>query len=251
MGGLGSYKMLKPRDRESVRVSKKSFKALEAAESSEEVDAMVSSAGNSGKGAKRRTKEAAIQLLDLMPEHDGNGSDCAETSESASKQRKRKEIPSPSEEVCDWVTRLLEFVHKNGLDLLAQVCGRYRLAYDGDFRTIAPSMQEQVAHCVLFNPALYKNASGMPVSLRECKGVTNFRQAFLQDPDSVVRHIRISCNLAGEPFSIKLRACSNCGSCFSGRFMDAGAHQRAGGWKEITERITAGKHSWVELKGWR
>mmetsp|Transcript_45620 Transcript_45620/g.111039 ORF Transcript_45620/g.111039 Transcript_45620/m.111039 type:complete len:639 (+) Transcript_45620:243-2159(+) len=203
----------------------------------------------SGKGAKRRTKEAAaLKLLELI---DDEPDDWENDPESNGK-RKRSPQPAAGPQTSEkWVTRVLDYVHRNGLDLLAQVCGRYKLAYDGDFTAIPPAMQEQVAHCILFNPALYKNGAGLPVSLRDCKGVTGFKLAFLQDPDSVVRNIRISCELQGEPFSVDLRACSNCGSCFSGRFMDSGAHQRAGGWKEITERISAGKHSWGELKGWR
>jgi hypothetical protein len=196
--------------------------------------------GSATKNNKNKNRNDAFSSGDLSPAEDSGGEEMAPP-------KKRKETSSPE----DWARRLLQFVQKQGQELMAQVCGRYKLPYDGTILSIPESMQEQVAHCILFNPALYKNSMGLPVSLRDCKGVTNFKLTFLQDSDSVVRNLRISCNLNGELFSVEQRACSNCGSCFSGRFMDAGAHQRAGGWKEITERISAGKHSWSDLKGWR
>lgn len=172
------------------------------------------------------------------------------------KRKKRSSCPpigvsSCVVETCGWASKVVRYVHDNGQELLSQVCGRYKLAYDGVLSSIPETMHEQIAHCLLYNPSLFKNGEGIPVGIRECRGVDNFHIQFLQDADSIVRHIRVSCMLSGEPFLVQLRACSNCGSCFSGRFMDVGAHQRAGGWKEITERISAGKHSWSDLKGWR
>jgi len=52
--------------------------------------------------------------------------------------------------------------------------------------------------------------------------------------------LQVSCRLRGSEFEIECRVCSYCGSCFSGRFMELdSAHQRAGGWKEITDKIHA------------
>ncbi len=110
----------------------------------------------------------------------------------------------------------------------------------------------QVAYNALFNPALPKNSSGdgMPLMLRNVKGVTDFQLRFLQDKEGVFKTTHVYARLSGAPFEIECRSCSYCGSCFSGRFMELDStHQRAGGWKEITEKIHAGNFSWKGLKG--
>jgi hypothetical protein len=110
----------------------------------------------------------------------------------------------------------------------------------------------QVAYNALFNPALPKNSSGdgMPLMLRNVKGVTDFQLSFLQDKEGVFKTTCVYARLSGVPFEIECRSCSYCGSCFSGRFMELDStHQRAGGWKEITEKIHAGNFSWKGLKG--
>jgi hypothetical protein len=111
----------------------------------------------------------------------------------------------------------------------------------------------QVAYNALFNPALPKNSSGdgMPLMVRNVKGVTDFQLSFLQDKEGVFKTTYVYARLSGVPFEIECRSCSYCGSCFSGRFMELDStHQRAGGWKEITEKIHAGNFSWKGLKGW-
>ena len=111
----------------------------------------------------------------------------------------------------------------------------------------------QVAYNALFNPALPKNSSGdgMPLMLRNVKGVTDFQLRFLQDKEGIFKTTYVYARLSGTPFEIECRSCSYCGSCFSGRFMELDStHQRAGGWKEITEKIHAGNFSWKGLQGW-
>jgi len=151
-----------------------------------------------------------------------------------------------------WILRLLRFVHKNGEPLLQLVCSRYKLNYDGSLSSIPKSLHEQVAHSLLFNPALPHQEDNLPHMLLHVNKVTHFEQVWKEDQDGIVRRVRISASLGGEPFSVELRACSNCGSAFSGRFMEAvQSHQRAGGWKEITDKISAGVHSWDSIRGWR
>lgn len=111
----------------------------------------------------------------------------------------------------------------------------------------------QVAYNAIFNPALPKNANGdgLPMMLRNVKGVTDFRLRFLQDKQGIFKTTQVSARLSGVPFEIECRSCSYCGSCFSGRFMELDStHQRAGGWKEITDKIHAGNYSWKGLKGY-
>jgi hypothetical protein len=110
----------------------------------------------------------------------------------------------------------------------------------------------QVAYNAIFNPALPKNASGdgMPLMLRNVKGVSDFQLRFLQDKEGIFKTTYVYARLSGIPFEMECRSCSYCGSCFSGRFMELDStHQRAGGWKEITEKIHAGNFSWKGLKG--
>ena len=111
-----------------------------------------------------------------------------------------------------------------------------------------------MAYNALFNPALPKNArgDGLPMMLRDVKGVSDFRLRFLQDRQGIFKTTHVTARLRGARFEIECRCCSYCGSCFSGRFMELDStHQRAGGWKEITDKIHAGNFSWKGLKGWR
>ena len=110
----------------------------------------------------------------------------------------------------------------------------------------------QVAYNAIFNPALPKSVSGdgLPMMLRNVKGVTDFQLRFLQDKQGIFKTTHVTARLSGVPFEIECRSCSYCGSCFSGRFMELDStHQRAGGWKEITDKIHAGNFSWKGLKG--
>lgn len=112
----------------------------------------------------------------------------------------------------------------------------------------------QVAYNAIFNPALPKSSGGdgMPMMLRDVKGVSDFQLRFLRDKQGIFKTTQVSARLSGVPFEIECRSCSYCGSCFSGRFMELDStHQRAGGWKEITDKIHAGSYSWKGLKGWR
>ena len=223
-----------------------------------EDNASISSGGTPDLETSRnmsQTHLAAMALIELPMAGGRGGGGSGSGRSTKPKKRARSSVvttePSSGGDPGGWAKKVVRYAHENGQDLLSQVCSRYKLAYAGTLASIPETMQEQIAHCLLFNPSLLKNNEGLPVGIRECKGVKNFHMQFIQDADEIVRHIRISCELSGEPFAVQLRACSNCGSCFSGRFMDVGAHQRAGGWKEITERISAGKHSWSDLKGWR
>ena len=70
------------------------------------------------------------------------------------------------------------------------------------------------------------------------------------DKQGIFKTTHVSARLSGTPFEIECRSCSYCGSCFSGHFMELDStHQRAGGWKEITDKIHAGSFSWKNLKG--
>ena len=109
-----------------------------------------------------------------------------------------------------------------------------------------------MAHNAILNPALPKSAcgDGLPMMLRDVAGVTGFRLRFLQDKRGIFKTTHVSARLSGTPLEIECRSCSYCGSCFSGRFMDLdSAHRAASGWKEITNKIHAGKFSWKNLKG--
>jgi hypothetical protein len=111
----------------------------------------------------------------------------------------------------------------------------------------------QVAYNAIFNPALPKSAcgDGLPLMLRDVKGVSDFQLRFLQDKQGIFKTTQVSARLSGSRFEIECRCCSYCGSCFSGRFMELDStHQRAGGWKEITDKIHAGNFSWKGLKGY-
>mmetsp|Transcript_10784 Transcript_10784/g.24517 ORF Transcript_10784/g.24517 Transcript_10784/m.24517 type:complete len:605 (-) Transcript_10784:293-2107(-) len=151
-----------------------------------------------------------------------------------------------------WVHKFLRFLEDNGQDLLLSICTRYKIAFDRTIDSIPSGMLEQVAYNAIFNPALPKSPDGLPMMLRDVPGVSDFQMTFLKDAVGVYKMLHVSARLGGLPFSLECRTCSYCGSCFSGRFMDLDStHQRAGGWKEITDKIHAGKFSWKSLKGWR
>jgi len=146
----------------------------------------------------------------------------------------------------------LQFVEKNGQEILQAVCTRYKIPYDRSINSIPTGTWEQVAYNCIFNPALPKNPNGdgLPMMLRNVKGVTDFQLRFLQDKQGIFKTTHVTARLSGVPFEIECRSCSYCGSCFSGRFMELdNTHQRAGGWKEITDKIHAGNFSWKGLKG--
>jgi len=67
----------------------------------------------------------------------------------------------------------------------------------------------QVAYNALFNPALPKNSSGdgMPLMLRNVKGVTDFQLRFLQDKEGVFKTTHVYARLSGAPFEIECRSC--------------------------------------------
>jgi len=151
-----------------------------------------------------------------------------------------------------WVKQILHFLEKQGQNLLTAICARYKIPYDGTIASIPDGMLEQVAYNAIFNPALPKGDDSLPLMLRDVDGVTGFRLSFLKDRSGIFKSNLVTAKLDGRPFSLECRACSYCGSCFSGRFMELDStHQRAGGWKEITDKIHAGKYSWKALKGWR
>eukprot|EP00960_Hanusia_phi_P020087 593645-Hanusia_phi.AAC.4 len=151
-----------------------------------------------------------------------------------------------------WVHKFLRFLEDNGQDLLLSICTRYKIAFDRTIDSIPSGMLEQVAYNAIFNPALPKSPDGLPMMLRDVPGVSDFQMTFLKDAVGVYKMLHVSARLGGLPFSLECRTCSYCGSCFSGRFMDLDStHQRAGGWKEITDKIHAGKFSWKSLKGLR
>eukprot|EP00287_Rhodomonas_sp_CCMP768_P018520 CAMPEP_0202817500 /NCGR_PEP_ID=MMETSP1389-20130828/7691_1 /ASSEMBLY_ACC=CAM_ASM_000865 /TAXON_ID=302021 /ORGANISM="Rhodomonas sp., Strain CCMP768" /LENGTH=454 /DNA_ID=CAMNT_0049489725 /DNA_START=570 /DNA_END=1934 /DNA_ORIENTATION=+ len=151
-----------------------------------------------------------------------------------------------------WVKQVLSYLEVEGQHLLTAICARYKIPYDGTVPSIPEGMLEQVAYNAVFNPALPKGEDGLPLMLRDVPGVTSFRLSFLKDRNGVFKTNLVSARLRGAPFSLECRSCSYCGSCFSGRFMELDStHQRAGGWKEITDKIHAGKYSWKPLKGWR
>ena len=112
-----------------------------------------------------------------------------------------------------------------------------RIDYTGDLASLRDYSLEQLAHNAMFNPALPKASHGLPMMLRDVPGVTDFSMCFLRDEAGIARGVRVRARLSGEPLLVECRACSYCGSCFSGRFMKPNAvHQQAGGWKEITYR---------------
>jgi len=157
-------------------------------------------------------------------------------------------------DVHDWVRTVLIFLEKNGQEILQAICARYKIPYDKSITSIPIGTWEQVAYNAIFNPALPKSSGGdgMPMMLRDVKGVSDFQLRFLQDKQGIFKTTQVSARLSGVPFEIECRSCSYCGSCFSGRFMELDStHQRAGGWKEITDKIHAGSYSWKGLKGWR
>eukprot|EP00293_Proteomonas_sulcata_P010253 CAMPEP_0184287846 /NCGR_PEP_ID=MMETSP1049-20130417/259_1 /TAXON_ID=77928 /ORGANISM="Proteomonas sulcata, Strain CCMP704" /LENGTH=610 /DNA_ID=CAMNT_0026593933 /DNA_START=387 /DNA_END=2219 /DNA_ORIENTATION=- len=182
-------------------------------------------------------------------ESDGSGS-ARRHSESRSSE---ETLPSPGPSRDNgWVNKVLRFLETEGQNLLNSICTRYKIPFDGAITSIPDGMLEQVAYSAIFNPALPKNPNGLPQMLMDIPGVSGFNMVFMKDRGSIFKSNFVAAKLKGVPFSLECRACSYCGSCFSGRFMELDStHQRAGGWKEITDKIHAGKYSWKHLKGWR
>ena len=151
------------------------------------------------------------------------------------------------------MAKVLTFLERNGQDLLSSICTHYRIDFCGDVGGVGQHSREQLAHSAIFNPALAKSKVGwLPKMLRDISGVSECRMTFLKNDVGIYRSVRVVARLNDELFAAQCRCCSYCGSCFSGRFMKGdGAHQQAGGWKEITERTAAGQHSWASLRGWR
>jgi hypothetical protein len=148
--------------------------------------------------------------------------------------------------VPDWAVRIVDHLKTKGQNLLHAICSHYRI----DLESIAEYSVEQIAHNAIFNPALPK-AGRLPIMLKDVEGVKGWDMTFVRGPKGIYRSVRVSATIGKVPLTAECRACSYCGSVFSGRFMKNAMHQRAGGWKEITEKTAAGKYSWKSQLGKR
>jgi len=203
-------------------------------------------------GSPRSMSSAdTLDGCDYTPAAKGRGTHGAQG--AARGPARRPAAPSgPATAAPEWAQAIVEFLQENGQDLLHAICSHYRIDYNGELQSIRDYSMEQVAHNALFNPALPKAAGRLPMMLRDMPGVSDFKMTFLRDSGKIYRSVRVTASLKGTNVVATCRACSYCGSCFSGRFMKPNAmHQQAGGWKEITDKTAAGKYSWESLMGHR
>ena len=165
--------------------------------------------------------------------------------------------------IAPWVVNILHFLRQNGTSLLLSILSKFRNGFsekgserknESFFRdkwgqgvglqTLKSKYLESVACYAIFNPNASRSSEGRPSSLMDLNGVSDFKITYIRNKDKIFENAFFAAKLGSLDLRVKLRVCSYCGSCFSGRF------ENGFGWKKITSKTKAGNFDWKQLMGY-